>query len=68
MIVCLCHSVSDRTIRREIDAGCNTLRKLREKTGAGTDCGQCACELKALLRERAEAATPTQPLTPVFAK
>ena len=51
MIVCVCEAVSESTLRRAIAAGCKNLGKLRTSTRAGTDCGQCTCELKQLLRE-----------------
>lgn len=60
MIICLCEGVSDRVIRSEIRRGCTSMRALRAATGAASCCGQCACDLKRMLREAA-------PLHPVNA-
>ena len=50
LIVCLCMAVSDRDLIQEIEAGATTARELIERTGAATDCGQCGCEVKQILR------------------
>ncbi len=43
MYVCICHGVSDRTIRQLAQSGkASSLRELREQTGAMTSCGKCA--------------------------
>ena len=54
MIVCVCEAVSESTLKRAIEAGCKSLGKIRSRTGAGTDCGQCTCTLRELLREAGE--------------
>ena len=43
MYVCLCKSVSDRTIRQAVEEGARSWREVREQTGCGTQCGKCAC-------------------------
>ncbi|MEJ7137817.1 (2Fe-2S)-binding protein [Amphibiibacter pelophylacis] len=55
MIVCVCHRVSDHTIRRcGREGGC--FDTLQFEHGVATQCGQCACSARALLDEgRAEA-------------
>ncbi len=49
MIVCVCHALNDRHVQQCIDDGANSVAKLARKCGAGTDCGACVCELRAML-------------------
>ena len=53
MLVCHCRAVSDRTIKRAIDDGADTLDEIGELCGAGTCCAGCHPELERLLSERA---------------
>jgi bacterioferritin-associated ferredoxin len=41
MYVCVCHAVTDRTIREAARRGVDTLDQLAAETGAGTCCGSC---------------------------
>jgi len=41
MIVCLCHRVSDRDIRRNVDAGVRNFDVLQDETGVASACGCC---------------------------
>ena len=41
MIVCLCHGVSDRTIRGLIQEGASSVDDIAAACGAGTGCGSC---------------------------
>jgi bacterioferritin-associated ferredoxin len=41
MIVCVCHRVSDRDIRRLAENGCHSFDELQMVTGVATCCGQC---------------------------
>lgn len=65
MIVCHCHAVSDRTLRRCIREGCATSRDLGECTGAGTGCGGCEALIEEIVEEElargAEARTSETP-------
>ena len=45
MIVCSCEAVSDRVLRDAIAHGADTVKALRKTTGAGSQCGQCRCDL-----------------------
>ena len=51
MYVCICHGVTDREIRTCIAEGANSVRALRAKLKVGTQCGKCACHVRALLEE-----------------
>ncbi len=48
-IVCSCHGVGRNTISVAITGGCKSVRDLGQKLKAGTNCGSCIPELKALL-------------------
>ena len=50
MIVCVCRAVSDRVVRRAIDAGACTVRQVGAACGAGTDCGTCKAQISQLLQ------------------
>ena len=51
MYVCICHAVTDREIRACIAQGAGSLRELRTELNVGTQCGKCACHVRALLKE-----------------
>jgi len=51
MIVCLCRGVADHVIRATIERGGDTLERLADACGAGSDCGGCVGMLDALLDE-----------------
>jgi bacterioferritin-associated ferredoxin len=41
MIVCLCHTISERDIARAASDGASTLTHLSERLNLGTCCGAC---------------------------
>ncbi|HET8695109.1 MAG TPA: (2Fe-2S)-binding protein [Aquabacterium sp.] len=41
MIVCVCHRISDREIRRMAHQGCESFDDLQMDSGVATCCGQC---------------------------
>jgi bacterioferritin-associated ferredoxin len=41
MLVCHCHGVNDRTIRRCVNDGARSENDVREACGAGGSCGSC---------------------------
>ena len=56
MLVCHCHALTDRDIRRAVRSGAHTLDEVGMHCGAGTGCGGCreavqdivACEKRRL--------------------
>ncbi|MEN7548453.1 molybdopterin-dependent oxidoreductase [Rapidithrix thailandica] len=48
-LVCSCNNVGEGNLRQEIEKGCNDFRQLCKLTGAGTGCGSCKPEVKAVL-------------------
>jgi bacterioferritin-associated ferredoxin len=55
MIVCLCRGLPEHAIRATIARGGDTLERLADICGAGSDCGGCAQTLDALLDEARDA-------------
>ena len=37
MIICICENVSDRAIKREIEAGARTVHQVRKRCGASAN-------------------------------
>jgi len=48
-LICSCNNVGEGNIEEAIKGGCNSLKSLCEKTGAGTGCGSCRPEVKKIL-------------------
>jgi bacterioferritin-associated ferredoxin len=41
MIVCICHRISDRDIKRVVAQGMHSFQALKDCTGLGSSCGGC---------------------------
>jgi bacterioferritin-associated ferredoxin len=63
MIVCHCHGVTDRTIRRVVREGACSLRQVALASRAGRMCGGCRPAVKKLIDEETAVATAA-PATP----
>lgn len=61
MIACLCHGVSERQVRREIERGATTIEDLAGSCGAGACCHGCHPTLDALLAEHVAAVANPRP-------
>lgn len=49
MLLCVCHAVSDRTVRALVQReGCSA-EQVARRTGAGTGCGACVADLRRLV-------------------
>jgi assimilatory nitrate reductase catalytic subunit len=48
-IVCACHSVGMKTIVKSIEDGCSSVEAVGATTKAGTNCGSCRAEIRAVL-------------------
>jgi bacterioferritin-associated ferredoxin len=42
MLVCLCHSVTERELTQAVDLGLSTMEELRRDLSIGASCGSCA--------------------------
>jgi len=54
MIICLCHRVSDRDIRRAVDAGLRNFEVLQDETRLASGCGSCHDCARAVFDEALE--------------
>jgi len=55
MYVCLCLGVSDRDLRRAVEAGACSAAEVMACTGAGTRCGACRPTVATLVAAHADA-------------
>lgn len=46
MIICMCNGISDRDIKKMVDAGAKSVRDIQAQSLAGLCCGICVSELK----------------------
>jgi len=53
LIVCSCHAVSDREIRRLVREGATSPRQVARACGAGSSCGGCRPSIREILAEAA---------------
>jgi bacterioferritin-associated ferredoxin len=51
MIVCICRGVSDRTVKRAIEDGAESVAAVGRACGAGTDCGSCHLQIAGQIAE-----------------
>lgn len=51
-LVCLCHGVGERRVRREIDRGAGSIGEIADRCRAGSGCYGCHPTLEDLLAER----------------
>ncbi|HEY4188220.1 MAG TPA: (2Fe-2S)-binding protein [Polyangia bacterium] len=49
MLVCHCHEVGDRTLRKCIREGAQTISEIGAACGAGTSCGGCRPAIQDLI-------------------
>lgn len=49
MLICHCHSISDRRIREEAREGARTVGQIGRATKAGTCCGGCVPAIREVL-------------------
>jgi bacterioferritin-associated ferredoxin len=65
MIICHCHGVTDREIRRAVRDGARSLRMIGSACGAGSGCGGCQEAVQEILD--GEGTSSARPSMPVFA-
>jgi bacterioferritin-associated ferredoxin len=52
-MVCLCHGINERRVRREIDAGARTVAEVTMSCHAGDCCQSCHPTIETMLAEHA---------------
>ena len=60
-LVCLCHGVNERRVRREIEHGASTIEEVAERCLAGSCCHGCHPTIDALLEEHEQTTAVTAP-------
>jgi bacterioferritin-associated ferredoxin len=70
MIVCHCHSVSDRAIRRAAREGAQSADEVTRHCGAGGSCGGCRPRIESIVEheQHARARTPLVSTVPTLAQ
>ncbi|MCM2681106.1 (2Fe-2S)-binding protein [Echinimonas agarilytica] len=51
MYVCHCHGITDKAIRQAVADGASTMADIKRDTLASTQCGSCAMQVAAIVRE-----------------
>jgi bacterioferritin-associated ferredoxin len=49
MYICICHAVTDSTIRKAVHEGASSFRELSFSTGCGTQCGSCVPQAREIM-------------------
>jgi bacterioferritin-associated ferredoxin len=49
MFICICHAVTDSTIRQAVRRGASSFRDLSFETGCGTQCGSCVSHAREVM-------------------
>ncbi len=57
-MVCLCHGVNERRVRKEIERGATTIEAVGQACGAGTCCHSCHPTIAALIAEHEATLVP----------
>lgn len=65
MIVCLCHRVSDRDIRRAVAEGTRNFEVLQDETRAASACGACHDCAREVFNEALAQQAPVQIMEPL---
>jgi bacterioferritin-associated ferredoxin len=60
MYVCLCYALTDKDIKKNIQHGCLSLKKLQQNCKAGTSCGACLLQLDKILKQSKEIKSATK--------
>jgi len=51
MYICICHAVTDSTIREAVHDGATSFGQLSFETGCGTQCGSCVPQARQIMDE-----------------
>ncbi|WP_025740166.1 bacterioferritin-associated ferredoxin [Salinivibrio socompensis] len=61
MLVCICHSVSDKTIKHWVrQQGITSIRELRQLTPLGSQCGKCVRQAQEVIVDESQLITLQQ--------
>ena len=51
MYICICHSVTDKAIKKAVKQGHDTLEAIQQELKVGTCCGRCKHHARAVIEE-----------------
>lgn len=51
MIRCICHAVTDQALNEAVEKGARTMEDIENACGAGTGCGICRDEIRAIVEK-----------------
>ncbi len=51
MYICVCHAVSDKTIKQAVENGCCSYREIRDCLDVGKTCGRCVPDARAVIND-----------------
>lgn len=54
MIICICYAVTSEHLISEVAKGARTMEDIEEACGAGTGCGICRDEIRAMLEKEGD--------------
>lgn len=60
MIVCQCHAISDRQVRREVRDGATSVGQVARRCGAGASCGGCVAALTQIIEQERDHAPASE--------
>jgi bacterioferritin-associated ferredoxin len=58
MYVCICHSITDKDIKKSVSQGAETIQDLQAMTGCATGCGGCLEYAEELLHKYQRKSVP----------
>ena len=58
MIVCLCHTVNEESVRECVRKGAKSVCAVQKQCEAGTDCGSCVNHLQKVVQEELQQKEP----------
>ncbi len=50
MYICVCKGITDTQLEATVNNGAGNMKAVRNQLGLGTQCGRCACEAKAIVK------------------
>ncbi|MFC3146540.1 bacterioferritin-associated ferredoxin [Piscinibacterium candidicorallinum] len=62
MIICVCHNVNERAIRKAVEAGHGSFEAIQMELGVATCCGCCADHARNLVSELTATACACRPV------
>ncbi|MBS9782158.1 MAG: (2Fe-2S)-binding protein [Gammaproteobacteria bacterium] len=62
MYICLCHAVTDSTIKKAIDNGASSVQDLKDELNVATCCGRCLNEVNEIMENHMKKQSNNEPV------